>query len=358
MLDAMKEHSSHEFSVIYRKKLPLLKKDQEHSNQEFSRYLPVEYNYHNSSKLINWLLRIINLFTNKHKLHKLIKKYNPDIIHFNSLVLIPLIDYVINHPDFKNLKIVCHVRESINDSFNKKYKNTLSKINAYICIDSITKRNLLKIYPYLKNTKITILPNLIEYSLQKQGPSDRKIKTFGYVGILNSDKGALFIAKVFKSMAVSDTILLILGNGFTLDHLRLKLLAINCRNIIILGFKKNLLQTKIYDSIDVIIRGESEFVGLGRSGFEAIVHRKILVLPNTKDYLPLTMLSDESPIQLYEARNLESLKALILSLYNKSLKNFNFSIMESHNSQLWSANPEYYSDKLFMLYNSLDQEFK
>ena len=347
----MKEFSSHEFSVIYRKKLPLLTKDQRHRDQEFSRYLPVEYNYHNSSKLSNWLLRIINLFKNKHKLHKLIKNYNPDIIHFNSLVLIPLIDYVINQPDFKNLKIVCHVRESINDSFNKKYKNTLSKINAYICIDSITKRNLLKIYPYLKNKEITILPNLIEYSLQKQAQSDRKIKTFGYVGILNSDKGALFIAKVFKSMTVYDSNLLILGNGFTLEHLRLRLLAINSPNIVILGFKKNLLLTRFYSSIDVIIRGESEFAGFGRSGFEALNNGKILILPNPENDLSPALLSDDSPIKQYKARNIESLKEVILTLSGKSLKVFNFNTIESHKNLLFSYDPENYLNKLSKVYN-------
>ncbi len=353
MLDAMKESSSYEFSVIYRKKLPLLKKDQKHSNQEFSSYLPVEYNYHNASKLINWLLLIINLLSNKHKLYKLINEESPEIIHFNSLVLLPLIKYISTQKEFKDIKIVCHIREPLSNKIHSKYHKVLENIDHFICIDEISKEYLVRSLLNIDMSKITILPNLAEKKIYDTNQPKKQIKTFAFIGRFDADKGPLFVIKAFKKANLSNSKLILFGNGLTLEHLKLKIITWNKEDILIQGFKKNLLKSNLYKSVDVVIRGDSNFVGLGRVGLEAVVNHKILLIPSLK---ALSLESDKpakSAIVEYFARDVESLSSQIKKLENSSFQDYNFDISNEQKESLWSDDINIFSNKLSAIYNNL-----
>jgi hypothetical protein len=162
------------------------------------------------------------------------------------------------------------------------------------------------------------------------------------------------VLKAFQKAKLLDCELIFFGNGLTLENLKLKLLCWNKKNITLMGFEQDLLESNKYKSIDVVIRGDANFVGLGRSGFEALANRKIIVIPKDDNILHEKSETNNNPIQKYLPRNHESLKSTILKIYETPFEHYDFDLIKTEDSMLWTQDKFTYSKNLKIIYEKLN----
>ncbi|MFB9054529.1 glycosyltransferase family 4 protein [Formosa undariae] len=160
-----------------------------------------------------------DIFKSNFQLFKLIKEYNPDVIHVcNDTQVLTLLPVLL----FTSIPIIYRLGDippikSISYRFIWS-KLITKRINKFVCISEFVKSELLKINPVLNNIDIIynlptkrIILNTEEDQLPKK---DSNLITFVYIGQINEIKGVRILVNAFEDLndRFANTRLLLAGD--------------------------------------------------------------------------------------------------------------------------------------------------
>ena len=281
----------------------------------------------------------LNKYCVKH-VKKVIKDYNPDIIHINTswCYLFGLIGIKLN------ILVVWHIREFLNEDqdmhfINRKFSiNTLKKANKVICISNA----IYKKYEKIGLNNLTLIYNGIDekiYNSIKKKISN--VMNFSVIGTIGKSKGQIQIVEWFIKL-VKERILI-------KDKFVLKLIG-RCgeqnRQILDELILSNKLDGSIFitgpiddpcdiynNSSIIIVNSKSE--AFGRTTVEGMMNQCLIIGANTGGTPEL--IEDKKTGLLFEYNNYDSFKETIKYVlsnqsecnliindgYNKAIKFFN-----------------------------------
>lgn len=251
----------------------------------------VRPNYQNVSGLARgaaWLARSLRPPPS----HADLKAWQPDVIHLNSLTLEPMIRWCARDPALSRVPIVASVRESLTTALSSPRRALLGSLSHYVCISPVTRRHLLIALDDSLAERTTVIPNLIgtPVSALDRLPAGSPVApgndptpapvSFAFIGRLEPDKGPQRIIRAFRRAGLDDCELLLIGGG---RHPLGWWLRMRCRStpqVRCVGVMPEVAGSALYSSIDVIVRGDHRYLGLGRVGQEALAAGKLLVMPD------------------------------------------------------------------------------
>lgn len=242
-----------------------------------------------------------------------IEKTRPDIIHLNSITLLPLIYYLEKRGILKKSKIIMHVRELVDLTAVNKFSSSLNSISCFICIDYAVKNRLLQLSQIKSGDKECVIqenpfsPSMV---LRKELTSlflPERL-TFCVAGVIGPDKGIDFICEAFIKANLNNARLLIIGKSNQYAH-KLKIKYNKLSNSILwIGEIPDLSESGVFAKIDCLIRGE-KFFCTGRTVFEALYSNNLVLLPGSESEFAKDkqLINFSNYVILYEARKVDSL---------------------------------------------------
>lgn len=309
------------FSCIYRKnlidffKFRNIKKEIFNINELRNYWLEINSKCfsHTSPGLIKKLVDEIapNLVAKllKKFLIKNILKINPDVIHLNSIVLLPMIQNLVEEIKLKNLKIVLHVRELIDiDSCNDYKKIINDNIDYIVFIDQAVKSKFYKSKIDYDIRKTIVQSNPfnppleINENINKYFKSEKKI--YAIAGIICEDKGVSFVCEAFLNASIKNAELFVIGS---INSFGKELKSKYNYKIKFIGELNNLFKSGAFLKIDCLIRGEANFC-IGRTVYESLYSGGYVVMQGDERDIQNNeeLLKFKNQIEIYEARNLKS----------------------------------------------------
>lgn len=240
-----------------------------------------------------------------------------DLVHFNSLVLIRNAVDILSASNGCKPYIVFHVREVLDvNKLGLIDHQNLSKVDLFICIDSVTENRLLSVNEKYNTVVIT---NPVSVNTTVLHPSydylsERCVgkKVFAIIGVITPDKGVDFVLRAFQLLS-ADCCLLIIGDNQSSYARSLLEKYSSCNNIIALGEISNVSESGIYKIIDVLIRAE-EFFCVGRTTLEALYSGINVLQPcdlDKQENNDMIELSDGGLLHYYIPRNSDSFVSTI-----------------------------------------------
>lgn len=211
------------------------------------------------------------------------KVHNFDILHFNSHVLISFASKIVRLMGSSRPKVIMHVRDFVAKDLSPKEKKYFSSVDVFICIDYSTYDRLIKEIDLSLYQKALVIQNPF-YSVDRNCKFDfRKhdvnigARIFAIVGPVIADKGVVNICRAFLKANVCNSVLVVLGRGDDVEKV-VKICNVSNGRIVYLEEIPRLVETGFYNSIDVLIRGDSSF-RTGRTVYEALYAGKLVILP-------------------------------------------------------------------------------
>jgi hypothetical protein len=260
------------------------------------------------------------------RLFDIIDKLRPDVIHINSLVLLELVRLLRLDRRFDTIRIIASVREVLSSNLLINDINSIKVIDNFICIDKATMVSLLQ-YSVVDPRNVVVQQNPFIIS-NSHWSRDLEFKSqfrfiFSISGIITNDKGVLEVVCSFIKLNLTDSVLLVVGgavNKYSKDVIDVCKAS---KNVYYLGEIPDLCGSGFFNTIDVVIRGDSSF-RTGRTVYEAIYSGAIAILPCVgAEYLgDEQLLSVLNNVIFYRSRDLRSLEKAILAsrlfvLHNK-----------------------------------------
>ncbi|MFN3926559.1 MAG: hypothetical protein ACK4QL_04370 [Pseudanabaenaceae cyanobacterium] len=255
--------------------------------------LPFRLNYDAySQNLVNYLKFVasyILFWLNSWALRRRVTQIAPDIIHFNSLVLIDLLPWLKHIPQLKDTRFIAHVRELLAVDLDKRQIEMITQLDGLICIDHSTKARLLTVVKdQLDPQKITVIPNPFFSPSHYAGKAIPNLNIhnfiFAIVGKIAEDKGVNFVCEAFLLAGIIDAQLVIVGSGSGIYFQEfLEIVKQYPQQLIYVGEMPNLAEIGFYTLVDCVVRGDVSF-RTGRTVFEGLyAGTKAIVVGNPCD---------------------------------------------------------------------------
>ena len=214
-------------------------------------------------KIIKFKMRkkIEDIFLYKKKIIDIVKEIMPDIIHTHGIVTTIIL---------ASNRIKCKKVTTIHDNIYEDYKSTYGKINGmliaeihilklkkfdYVFCCSKTScdviKNRFKKITYIRNGIDVNVPSkedriLIRNKIRKDLGIGKSDTVFCYCGVLKNIKRVKELVELFNSNLNKDEYLLIIGDGPEFYDIKS---SIKNKNIIMLGFKKNVIDYYVASDI-------------------------------------------------------------------------------------------------------------
>ncbi|MES2445763.1 MAG: hypothetical protein V4546_01200 [Bacteroidota bacterium] len=272
--------------------------------------LPFYNNYKGKLNSFYHLLFNLKWQLKSNQLYKFLEKENFDVVHLNSLTLLPVAN--------DKFPTILHVREVIDEVDNISYiQKKLDRLHKIIFIDEATSSALN--YFTLPNWEILNNPFSMQ-GLANIAPSAElsyleelaKGKTvFSLIGKIHKDKGSEFIIRAFDNLS-DNYILLIKGGGQAqyIDYLK----NVASSNVVFLDAGPDI--ENLYIVSDYVLRGE-DFPCIGRTTFEGLYAGLGVVLPGDDQYYVENLsgyANFSNEVHTYEPRNTAKLVNVIEAL--------------------------------------------
>ncbi|RXK48273.1 glycosyltransferase family protein [Aquirufa rosea] len=285
---------------------------------------------------------------------KKIESAKPDIIHLNSVVLLPLVQYILESESLKTCKIILHVRELVNLENIFIFKSSLNHISRFVCIDYAVASRIMNSGLEIDQNKLFIQQNPFEAQtklrpdLNKYFNSEKII--FSIAGVIGKDKGVEFVCESFFKSKIENVELLIIGkinNYATIIQEKYK----NNNNIIWTDEIDSLFDSGAFSYINCLIRGENQFC-TGRTVYESLFSGGMVLLPGYEkdlqnDYF-LKKFSNQ--VFFYNPRNFESFNFELKKIVKLIKKNgvFNKRIAKSNYDEYAQFFINFYKELQFL----------
>ena len=331
-LESFQNDTEFKFYCIYRKsfKLPSSFHSANRPNLNLvslkAEWLPIMYSAIKSQgfsikQFLFWRLipNLISFFYSKKFLDKLVY-FQPDIIHLNSLVLLPLIKKIRNNHIIGQVKIILHIRELANNELDiSSYEHLIDK---FVFIDQATFDSFKSNLPNSLCRSIIIQNPFCVSLVDNTGlniPKDDYVN-FAIVGVISDEKGIEFVLKVFSKIESVKIRCYVVGKSNVLKKNLQKKYAFS-KHIIWVDEINNFAKNGGFTNIDFLVRGDNEFC-TGRTVYEALLSGSNVILPgNISNLISDKVLNEyESKIYLYQPRNTLSLLSLIQNIGNLKIK--------------------------------------
>lgn len=249
---------------------------------------------------------------------KSLKSIAPDVIHLNSIVLLPVVNDINKNKELSSIPIVMHVRELFDPIKASRYYNEMTSVDCFVCIDQSVKTRLIKLFPFIEDRVILqVNPfRAIDYlddSIRYLFPRERKI--FCVAGVIGEDKGVDFICDAFEKANLDCTDLLVIGRK---NSLALKLEnKYSGSNIFFLGEIDRLFDKGAFSRIDCLIRGEEQFC-TGRTVYESLFSGGFVIVPGEAEdlYSDIFLSEFELNVFMYGARCKDSLISAFIKVHS------------------------------------------
>lgn len=289
-------------------------------------WLPIMYSAISSQginikQLIFWeIIPNFLSFLFKKDLRGSLIQIKPDVIHLNSLTLLPLVPVIRKIKILHNVRIMLHVRELANPK--KDLSRFLHLVDKIVCIDMSTFESLKKVYAnYPVKTSIVNNPFIINRinTTTLKVPNDDCLN-FAIVGVISEEKGVEF---VLNSLLKSDLVNIrcyVVGKNNALKQ-RLQRIFNSSLFIHWVDEIDEFALNGGFSRIDFLIRGEKQFC-TGRTVFEALMSGSGVIVPGIDKELQKddSLRKYKEKVYLYMPRNEESLASLIKSIAKLQLK--------------------------------------
>lgn len=220
----------------------------------------------------------------KKRVIKKIELTKPDIIHLNSVVLLPLVKLLKESTLLKTCKIILHVRELVDLKNIITFKDNIDCISSLVCIDYAVASRIMNAGLEINQNKIFIQQNpfavekVLNADLKHYFNSD-KIK-FSIAGIIGKDKGVDFVCESFLNAQLDNVELLVIGkiNSYAVNIQK----KYKNNNIIWTGEIDSLSSSGAFSKIHCLIRGEKQFC-TGRTVYESLFSGGLVLLPGSEN---------------------------------------------------------------------------
>lgn len=279
--------------------------------------LPISGNYlfykRSYISLLYYSIRNVIAYITKKRILKIIEDHKIEILHINSLVMVKLIGWLGNELQSRNVKIISHVREVLNEEISQSDMEGMNYVEKFICIDSATKKSLLSVFPKANVQTITN-PVRVDSQSVLIGNRFSENTVFALVGINSEDKGTEFVCQCFAEAARPDSVLILAGKYDSSYAKGVYSKFSHAKNIVFLGDVPNLLSSDFYLKIDALVRAE-HIPCIGRTVMESIYSGKPVFLPgNEHNYVDDDVIM-KSPqlVNYYSVRSSQELKVLFKS---------------------------------------------
>lgn len=251
-------------------------------------------------------------FKSKNIIRKLVK-FQPDIIHFNSLVLSKLF------LPLKNLLpktlLVSHARELLLASLSEKEKMRIKALDQIVAIDSAVKKSIEAAVPMFSEEKIHIVQNpfksstkVLDTELSKILPIDNETISFSILGSICHPRGVGTVCEAFDKANLENSELIIFGGIVDNFGEKLKKRWSFNSKIKWVGHHANLLERGLFNHIDCVVRGEPYFC-TGRTVYEMLFSGGEVILPGKIEDIDhdKNLYEFRNEVYFYEPRNVDSL---------------------------------------------------
>ena len=291
----------------------------------FNSSLPIDFNWDGANAMkFKGLRKFVagGLFwAHKGRTLESIKSGNPDLIHINSLALVPVLKSIVEV--MPQVKIVAHVRELLSFGLSSNQISDLDLVDGFISIDKAAQDRLIKVAPFVSKKISAIIQNPFRPVNNIFKPNcdstvfHNKIK-IGMAGQISEDKGVLF---VMESLLASNCrgFHLILAGESKGEYGRkvLALCSTHAEYFTYIGEIPNLNESGFYNFIDIVARGDDSF-RTGRTVFEALFSGKCCILPGTQEDVKLdqNLARFFDKLYTFNPNNVSSLAETFKRIYN------------------------------------------
>lgn len=213
-------------------------------------------------------------------------EWNPDVLHVNSLILEPVIAHLQRVSSLARIAVVASVRESPLGNLPRGQRQALRTLHRYVCIAPVVAEHLVAaLGPEVKNRTVVVSNLTSEQQFEARAHEssisvDSRDVVLAFIGRLEPWKGPHRVAAAYAAAAIPNTRLVFIGGGRHPLALIIRAFAALIPRALYLGEVSRLTASSTYECIDVVVRADSEYLGLGRVGAEALKAHKILVLPD------------------------------------------------------------------------------
>jgi len=350
---ALKDYSDTEIQVINRIPLSRLGTSQSIDRAHF----PMSHEYEGAALSKKLLAVAYKLLTGHRHLITQVVSFQPDVIHLNSLTLLPTARVLKRNMNLHSIPIVMSAREMLRVYPKPSGQSHMSTVDLFVAIDPVTRNRMLEILPLESRQRVRICPNLFDINIASRTTSAPSAgRTFALIGRVEPEKGARFVTQAFQQAAAPGAQLMIIGGSAKDQYVARPPLESRSAGIINTGQIANLLNSPAFAQVDFIIRGEKSFHGLGRSGIEGLLSGKVLLLPSPNGMNPtsdqtLRELTDMGRICWYRANDKSSLSSAIsrLATYDPSGDARPLPI----DSTLWFQDPKKYAARWVTCYHDV-----
>lgn len=211
-----------------------------------------------------------------------LSQWRPDVIHLNSLTLEPMIAWLARQPRLAGVPIVASVRESLEPGLRRSRRRLLGGLHHYVCISRVTQQHLIEALRGEIAPRTSVIENLVSRPSPMAQPRTGRAgrgPTFAAIGRLEPLKGPHRILAGFRRARIPGAQLLIIGGGRHPLRLWLALRARVTPGVTLVGVVPDLTASSTFADIDIVVRADRRYSGLGRVGQEALAAGRVLVLP-------------------------------------------------------------------------------
>jgi hypothetical protein len=348
----MQNEKEIEFNHLYRRDFISLLKKNKNKKKDFNlnsieaSWLPISNACfeHLSPGFIRNLLSIYlpNIFFGifKKRVINKIEFTKPDIIHLNSVVLLPLVKFIKQSSLLKNCKIILHVRELVDLKNIRFFKEYIDCISSFVCIDYAVASRIMNAGLEINQKRISIQQNpfatgtMLNEDIKHWFKSD-KIK-FSIAGVIGKDKGVDFVCESFIDAKLDNAELLVIGKINNYAATIQKKYSNN--TITWTGEIDSLSTSGAFSKINCLIRGEKQFC-TGRTVYESLFSGGLVLLPGSEDDAKNDEFLGEfiNQVFFYNPRDVVSFNNSINKIYSLITNNtFNSQIRTKSNYAMYA----------------------
>ena len=237
------------------------------------------------SRCVNRIVELLSLLY----LVVFCKIHRYDIIHFNSHVLVSAASRLAKLLGSSKPRMIMHVRDFLARGLSPQERGYFNDVDTFICIDYSTQSRLIEELGSAFRSKSVVIQNPFRTAAagiffdmgRYHVPFGKKV--FAIVGAVISDKGVIKTCRSFVKAEISDSVLVVVGNGEDVDDV-VSICDNSMGRVFYLGEVPNLVDTGFFASIDYLVRGDSTF-RTGRTVYEALYAGKIVILPGNQEDL-------------------------------------------------------------------------
>jgi len=244
-----------------------------------------------------WLKSLLSIHS-RYKLPRLAKLEGYDLIHLNSIVLIPLIS--------KKYQFTLHVRELWDNSYQQLVAKRVQEAVGLVFIDNVVR----KPFAELKVQRSVVIDNPVVFSENEKFKFSQdkfwlrdKLKgklVLSIIGKVTVEKGILFLIDAMRKLDGMPVVLLVVGEWVN-QKMRKKLSNVSDQ-IIYYGIEPNI--ENIYEIADVVVRAEDQ-PRVGRTIYEALYYGLSVLIPGGAQDYPIDLVTKYSDrIYFYKTRDI------------------------------------------------------